>query len=144
MQMLFDTSVLVPAMVKAHPAHTSAHRCLTKAIGAELTFLIAAHSLAECYSLLTTLPLSPRIAPSSALHLLKQNVTDHAHLVALTAEDYHATLARAVNLSLPGGVVYDGLILAAAEKAGASVLLTNNKNDFARFLPKPPPASAQS
>jgi predicted nucleic acid-binding protein len=60
-RILLDTSVLVAAMVEAHPAHMRALPWLQKAQGGTDTWLVAAHSLAELYAILTTLPVRPRI-----------------------------------------------------------------------------------
>jgi predicted nucleic acid-binding protein len=56
---LFDTSVLVAAMVEAHPNHTAALPWLQRAKPGLVTGLVAAHSLAELYAVLTTLPIQP-------------------------------------------------------------------------------------
>lgn len=53
--------------------------------------------------------------------------------VALTVEDYEATVAKMVSLNLPGGGIFDALIAQAALKAGVDVLLTLNPNDFTRL-----------
>lgn len=62
-KVLFDTSVLVAALVKPHPAHTRAFPWLKKAKSGELTMIVSSHTLAEIYAVLTTLPVSPRITP---------------------------------------------------------------------------------
>lgn len=73
MKILLDTSVLVAAMVEAHPAHTQALPWLQKAQAGADTWLVAAHSLAELYAILTTLPVRPRILPAVARELIQRN-----------------------------------------------------------------------
>jgi len=135
MRVVFDTSSIIPALVKAHPRHAAAHSCLKKAIRKEFEFLVAAHSLAESFAVLTTLPVSPKILPNTALHLLEKNVSDHAKVVSLSARDYLRIIRRLASLGLPGGIIYDGLVLAAGEKAKADIILTYNDRDFQRLVP---------
>jgi len=65
-RILFDTSTLVAAMVAGHPAHTVALPLLLRVKEKTDTGLVAAHSLAELYAILTRLPVTPRISPALA------------------------------------------------------------------------------
>jgi len=134
-RVLFDTSVLVAAIVEAHPRHAGAATWLKRAKSGEFEFLTASHSLAELYSVLSTLPSKPRISPADAWRLVQENVVASAHLIALAPADYATTLQRVSQLGLSGGVIYDALIACAAEKAGAERLLTLNAADFRRVWP---------
>ncbi|HDH87226.1 MAG: hypothetical protein DRG35_02195 [Deltaproteobacteria bacterium] len=60
MKTLFDTSVLVAAIVEPHSMHTRALPWLQRAKAGEIDFLAASHTLAELYAVLATLPLKPR------------------------------------------------------------------------------------
>lgn len=79
MKRLLDTSVLVAAMVESHRAHESALTCLRRVAQGEDEGFVATHTLAELYSVLTTLPVQPRISPSGAVRLIdatsSRNVT---------------------------------------------------------------------
>jgi predicted nucleic acid-binding protein len=134
-RVLFDTSVLVAAMVEAHPRHSGAAPWLKRAKSGEIEFLTANHSLAELYSILSTLPARPRISPADAWQLVQENVVASAHLIALSPADYSTTLQQAAEMGLSGGVIYDALIARAAQKAGADRLLTLNAADFRRVWP---------
>lgn len=136
MRVLFDTSILVAAIVEAHSRHEPAVSWLRRARAGEFEFLAAAHSLAELYSTLSTLPARPRISPAVAWRLVQENVATQAHLIALSPEDYRATIERAVEAALSGGVIYDALIARAAEIGGADRLLTLNAADFRRISPE--------
>lgn len=136
MKVLFDTSVLVAAMVQGHPSHRRALPWLQRAHSGELGFLVAAHSLAELYATLTRLPTAPRISPAVAARLVEANVASRALVVALDAAEYGALLRRWADLAVAGGAVYDGLIARAAEKAGADRLLTLNLEHFRRVWPE--------
>ncbi len=136
MKVLFDTSVLVAAIVEAHPRHSGAAPWLRRAKAGEIEFLASSHSLAELYSVLSTLPARPRLSPTDAWRLVQENVVASAHLIALSPSDYSKTLQRVAERGLSGGVIYDALIARAAEKAGADRLLTLNTADFRRVWPE--------
>jgi predicted nucleic acid-binding protein len=132
---MYDTSVLVPALVVRHPAHAEAHRCFAAARAGAHAMLVNAHSLAECYSVLTGLPVRPRIAPASAQQLIEKSILAHASTVELSADDYADVIEELARLGLSGGIVYDGLLVRAARKSRASVILTLNPDDFLRLEP---------
>jgi predicted nucleic acid-binding protein len=98
--------------------------------------LVAAHSLAELYAVLTTLPLQPRITPAVAQELIRHDVLDILEVVALSAEDYAQVIKQLSERGIVGGATYDGLILQAAAKAGADQILTLNESDFRRVSPE--------
>lgn len=102
----------------------------------ELEMLVASHTIAELYGVLTTLPVRPRITPDTALRLILENVRKIAKIVPLSPSDYEATIERLAELGISGGAVYDALIARAAEKSGAERLLTLNASDFERVWPE--------
>ncbi len=136
MKVLFDTSVLVAAMVEPHPSHHQALHWLKRAAAEEINFFVAAHSLAELYAVLTTLPLNPKISSGAAWRLIHENVETKAHIVSLSTSDYGAVIRKISDCGLAGGIIYDALIAKAAEKAGVEKLLTLNANDFRRAWPE--------
>lgn len=136
MRVLFDTSVLVAALVQSHPHHDRSLPWLQRAQGGEITFLVAGHTLAELYSVLTTLPVKPRLPPRVVWRLVHQNVETSAEIVSLSEADYLSTLERLSRRGLAGGVIYDALIARAAEKAEAERLLTWNEVHFRRAWPE--------
>lgn len=136
MKVLFDTSVLVAAIVEEHPMHAIALPWLQKAKTGKFDFLVASHSLAELYAVLTTLPLRPRISPSTAWRLVNSNVESSAKVISLSPLDYKKTVKEMAELGLSGGIIYDGLIAMAARKSGADRLLTFNPDDFFRAWPQ--------
>lgn len=136
MKVLFDTSVLVAAMVQPHPMHDRALPWLRRAKAGECDFVVASHTLAELYAVLTTLPVTPRISPGAAWRLIHENVETIATVVSLSASEYGATIKRIAELGLSGGVIDDALIAQAAQKAGVGRLLTFNPEDFTRVWPE--------
>jgi len=136
MNVLLDTSVFVAAMVEAHPAHPRALPWLQQLINGTHTGFVAAHSLAELYAILTTLPIHPRISASTAHQLIQHNVLDVCHVVSLSKTDYAAIIQHLSEQGIVGGVTYDALIVYAASKAKVDLLLTLNEKDFRRIYPE--------
>jgi predicted nucleic acid-binding protein len=132
----FDTSVLIAACVAAHPDHPRSVPWLERAKNGQLDLFVAAHSLAEMYAVLSSLPLKPRISPATARRLVRENAERPATVIALSTRDYGLVLQRIADLGLAGGLVYDALIAYAAEKAGIDRLLTLNVDHFRRAWPE--------
>jgi len=126
-KVFFDTSVLVAAFVPAHPRHERAFDRFRRARSGRNRTLTSAHNLAELYSVLTTLPLSPRLAPSAAARIIRENLEAHA--------DYRAVVHDLGEAGLAGGIISDALACRAAIRAGAEVILTFNPRDFRRVWP---------
>ncbi len=131
-KVLFDTSVLVAAFVKVHPQHGSCAVWWQKVQTAEIKGIISTHTLAELYSVLTRLPISPRISPTLAQQLIEENLKNF-DIVPLTPEDYKIVIKQMVNLKLTGGAIFDALIAQIAIKTNCDYLLTNNPNHFTRI-----------
>ncbi len=132
----FDTSVMVAAMVKAHPKHNLAFPWFKRAKAKEFTLMLSNHSLAELFAVLTAMPLSPKISPGMAQRLIGDNIESVAKIVNLSLSDYKSAMKRMVDLNLSGAVMYDALIVTAAQKAKVDQILTFNVKDFVRILPE--------
>lgn len=133
MKYLFDTSILVAAVLSGHQQHHLAKPWLVKAIKGKLEMFVCNHTLAELYAVLTKLPYTPKIQPSNALMLIEHNVIKVGSMVNLTTRDYHHVLQEMSQDHLSRGLTYDRLIYRAAIKSGANKILTLNKKDFDRF-----------
>jgi predicted nucleic acid-binding protein len=135
-KIVLDASVLVAACVASHPEHAACRRWVQRAAKGEIHLVVAAHSLAETYAVLSSLPLSPRISPDLAARLVEQNVVSHAgSVVALSATEYRQALRRLAAGGFSGGVTYDMLVVAVADKARAAEIVTLNRRDFDRLAP---------
>ena len=132
MKLLFDTSSLVAAFVQSHPAHAAAWRWPQETLEGAHHGVVAAHTLAELYAVLTRLPLRPSIPPSTARTLIEENLGGF-QAVALSYSDYHTVLRRLEKLNLTGGAVYDALIAQAALRARVHHLITLNPVHFNRL-----------
>ncbi|MBC7262379.1 MAG: PIN domain-containing protein, partial [Chloroflexi bacterium] len=92
MRVLFDTSALIAAMVEAHPMHERALSWLQRVKKGTAVGIVAAHSIAELYAILTTLPVQPPIPPAIAQQLIHHNVLDTCQIVSLSDKDYTAII----------------------------------------------------
>lgn len=135
MKVLLDTSVLVAAMVEAHPAHARALPWLQRARRQEVKVVVAAHTLAELYAVLTRLPVQPSISPAVAWQLIRENVLTTFEVIALSEQDYRSVLESLSRRGITGGATYDALIAHAASKAAVDQLVTLNEKDFSRIYP---------
>ncbi len=138
---LLDTSCLVAAICSWHRHHEATRREIERRYTAGEELVLSAHSLAETFSVLTRLPEPHRLSPEDALALIEAN-WEETRLVALTAQDYIATLRRCRDASIGGGAVYDALIAACARKAHVATLVTWDVADFERFLEEEPMVKA--
>jgi predicted nucleic acid-binding protein len=136
MRILLDTTILVAAMVEAHPAHQRALPWLQQVHTGSHNGLVAAHTLAELYSVLTTLPVQPRVSPGIAHQMIEQNVLAAFEIVTLSDMDYKSVLNHLADLKLSGGIIYDALILFAAIKSDAEQVITPSAKDFRRIYPE--------
>jgi predicted nucleic acid-binding protein len=132
LRVLFDTSVLVAAMIEGHADHDRCLPWLERGHRGGFEFLVAAHSVAELYAVLSTYPTRPRLSAALAARLVRENVAAKAHVIALTGADHNAVVAQLAAQAIVGGAVYDALIARAAHKGKADRLLTLNPRDFER------------
>jgi predicted nucleic acid-binding protein len=91
MTVMPDTSFLVALLNEDHVAH---HRVLPwqqRIVRGELQGILAAHSLAETYSVLTRMPRTPPIPPDLAWQAIERNLVVF-EVIALTADEYRMVL----------------------------------------------------
>jgi predicted nucleic acid-binding protein len=89
-------------------------------------------SVLETYSVLTRLPIQPRLTPAQA-QSITTDISQHLNIIPLFSEDYLAAISRMATINLPGGGIFDALIAQAALKAKVDILLTLNPNHFTRL-----------
>jgi predicted nucleic acid-binding protein len=135
-KILFDTSVLIAAIVEPHPMHCHAFPWLKRAKLRQFDMFVASHTLAELYAVLTTLPISPRIPPDAARRLIHDDVETTAKIIPLSLQDYILTIKNMADWGLSGGIIYDALIVRAAKKSGADKILTFNIDGFSSLWPE--------
>lgn len=135
MKILFDTSIIVAALVENHPMHEKALPLFQQARAKEFDLVIASHTLAELYAVLSALPIRPRITPPIAWRLIHENIDTLAAIVSLSPSEYRATIKEVSELGLSGGIIYDALIAKVAQKTKVDRLLTLNVEHFKRVWP---------
>ena len=136
MKTMFDTSVLVGALLADHVHFPLASPWLRRAHAGEFPWFIAAHSLAECYATLTAKSKNLSVPPAAALEMMRQNLTTRATaIIELSAVDYESSIQNVVSLGLSSGVIYDAILIAAAQKAEVGRLLTFNLKHFLQVWP---------
>jgi len=128
-----DTSVLVATFYADHEHHQPS-------IDLFLRFgkhdaCCGAHSLAEVYATLTSMPAPRRVSGDQAL-LFLGNIRDQLTLVALDEHEYVQATDDAAAAGLAGSAIYDAILGGCALKANAEVIYTWNTHDFLR-LPQP-------
>ncbi|MEH2321044.1 type II toxin-antitoxin system VapC family toxin [Nostoc sp.] len=132
MKVLFDTSVLVPALIVNHTQYSVCFSKIKAAKSGQIQGFISTHSLAETYSVITRLPIQPRISPQQA-EMIIVDMSQYLEAVPLLFNDYQTAIAQMATLNLPGGGIFDALIAQAALKAEVDALLTLNPNHFTRL-----------
>ncbi|MHB1686764.1 MAG: type II toxin-antitoxin system VapC family toxin [Ignavibacteriaceae bacterium] len=133
LKILFDSSVLIAAFVESHPKHKSALSLLMKAKNKEFELLVSSHTILEIYSVLTSAPFKPKIAPIIAKQLIENNIKNIAKTIYLTDKDYFKILEKMGNSNISGGIVYDAIIVECALNAKVDEILTLNSKDFLRL-----------
>ncbi len=133
MKIVFDTSVLVAALLEAHRHHQRAHVWLHAVVDKTFEGAFSRHALAETWSVLTRIPLKPRLSGTEALRALKRLEEKGFTLIDLPREIYDEALRRCSDAGLTSGAIFDALHLVAAETVGADLMLTFNVKDFVRL-----------
>src|SRR5271169_2769501 len=132
MKEFFDTSVMVAAFWHGHAHHMPSLKRFAAAQKKHSACGI--HSLAEVFSVMTTLPVKPMIPPEQAL-LFVQEVRDRLTLVSLSAEEYFAAIQNSASRGFTGGRIYDSLLLACAAKCRAEAVYTWNLKHYQSLAP---------
>ncbi|TVR67288.1 MAG: type II toxin-antitoxin system VapC family toxin [Spirochaetaceae bacterium] len=133
MKTFFDTSVLVPAMVDQLSTHERSFSTFREYTRDGHEGFCSTHVLAECYSVLTALPLRRRISPLDAQQLIRENVSGRLTVIPLGPEEYFQAIERVSGNGLVSGIVYDSLHLIAAERAACERIYTFNVDHFRRI-----------
>ena len=134
MKVLMDTSTLVAAVLPSHAHHATCVGWLEAAKQTAFELVISVHTIADLYAVLTRMPVRPRITGPIAVQFIA-NILTAAKPVSLSARHYYEVVDSLSQCGLVGGVVYDGVIVKAAEIEGVDYLLTLNKPDFDRVWP---------
>jgi len=91
---------------------------------------VGVHSIAETFAALTRLPVQPRIHPSEAARIVRDNVLKHCTPVPAGQAEYLEALTVMRDRGLGGAKIYDALLLACAARSLAERVYTFNLADF--------------
>lgn len=130
MNVFFDTSVLVPAVVDQLSNHAASFACFAQYTTDEHTAYCSTHALAEAYAVLTALPLPRRISSHDARDLIENSFLPRLTVVSLLESDYVAAIKVVAERGRTGGSVYDALHVIAAKKAECERVYTYNISHF--------------
>lgn len=135
MSSLFDTSVLLASLLRAHPHHERAMSVVDPVRSGQAEGFVAVHGLLELYAVLTRLRVSPRIGPEAAQRMIRDDLLATSEIVALTGREYRRLIDALADLSIAGGATYDALQAACARKAGVARLYTFKAAALRRVAP---------
>ena len=135
MTVLFDTSVLVAAVVDQLANHAAAHDCFRRYSSGRHRGWCSAHALAECYATLTALPLPRRVTAAEARRLIEMNFAKRLRVIGLDEGDYLEAIRLTSERGLLSGQIYDALHVAAARKGGCARIYSYNLGHFRRLCP---------
>lgn len=99
MKILYDTSVLIAALLVEHSRHALVFPKLELAKRREVQGHLSTHSLAGLYSVMTRLPLPLQVLPNEAKAAIA-DLLEYLEAVSLVAEDYQKVVARMASLEL--------------------------------------------
>ena len=136
MTVLFDTAVIIPALVDQLPNHEAAFAAYARFSSDPERACCSTHALAECYAVLTTLPLPRRILPDEARRLVEESVSGRLDVIELGSADYAAAMEAVSSRGAGSGIVYDALHVQAAVKAGCTRIYSYNLPHFRLLCPR--------
>lgn len=136
MTVLFDTSVLVPAVVDQLANHESSFACFLEYTSEPHVGLCSTRALAECYAVLTTLPLARPVTPGDARTLIRETLLSRLRVVELKMERYLDAVDQLAENGRPGGAIYDALHVQVAKAEGCERIYTYNLQHFRPLCPE--------
>lgn len=133
MRILADSNVLIVGLIRSHIHHAAVSSWMQAFRTKRVELVLAAHSVAETFSVMTRGPFMPAMTPDQVWNLIQTNILPFADIQTLTHDDYLANLGRLAANGLGGGLVYDSLIAHVAELATVDLLLTLNTKHYTRL-----------
>lgn len=138
MLVAFDTSVIVPALTIAHPKHADSKYWLDRIRSTSDNGTTTWHAMAETWSVLTRLPLLPRLSGEVAREVVSR-LEPILNPTILRDQHYRDAMKRSAMTGVRSGALYDALHLICAESISADLFLTYNLKDFERLaIPSSP------
>ncbi|MBF0276627.1 MAG: type II toxin-antitoxin system VapC family toxin [SAR324 cluster bacterium] len=133
MRTLFDTSFITACMIEAHPMHERALPWFQQAKENQFELIVASHTIAELYAVLTAAATVPRISPQVAQKLIHENIETVAGIMSLTPKEYLLTIKQISETEIRGDRIFYAITAKIAEKAQVERLMTLNSTDYKRI-----------
>ena len=130
-----DSSYLIALLSSWHAQHPRTLGSYQHWSDRDAQIILPAHTILECYSVLTRLPAPYRLPPDIVVQAMQENFSHTALVVGVKASEIWERIDSFSRLRLGGGQVYDALIAWCAADAGATILLTWNLKHFAAIAP---------
>jgi len=130
-----DTNLIVARSVMGHAHQTNAVQLFRVIRSRRWTPVIAAHGLAEIFSVLTKAPFPRPISPGEAGQIIEQNILPLFKVEPLTPADYVSVVQHCASNGWSGGRVYDALHLQTARRMKCSRIFTMNADHFRLIAP---------
>ena len=131
----FDTSVLVAGTIDFGPSSEPALQLLDAVADGRIDEpLTAWHCCLELYSVTTRLPEEYRLSPEVALRVLDEEILPRFEIHDLPVAARDAFFSAAVAEGAVGGRIYDVHIAEIARRAGAELVVTDNRRHFTSLL----------
>ena len=92
------------------------------------------HCCLEFYAVSTRLPAELRLAPADALRLIEEEVVARFRIHQLPSGARLSFLQEAAKEGVVGGRVYDAHIAEIGRRAGAKLIVTDNRRHFTSLL----------
>lgn len=135
MKILFDTSVIIAALVDQLTNHDAAFETYLQFSSDPNQGYCSTHALAECYAVMTALPLPRRILPDEARRLIEDSIRGRLAIVELNTQHYIRAIDRVASEGASSGLVNDALHLEAAIEIGCTRVYSYNLAHFRRIVP---------
>jgi len=129
---MFDTSSMIAALTRSHKDHAAAADEYNRRLDGGESLVVAAHSLAEAYSVLNRGPAQLRLSAADAATVLDGSFASQGEMIALDGTEYVALIRSSPGRGVTGGLVYDAIIAACARKANVDAFVTFNERHFQR------------
>jgi predicted nucleic acid-binding protein len=136
MKSFLDTNVVVAACLADHEHHERAFQLLDRVLKGKDRGFTSAHAMGEAYAVMTRLPKPLRVSAKATASILEENFLKHFEVVALTGPEYAKLILAAGQAGWVGGLFYDAIHVACAEKAGVERLYSWNVRHLQTVAPE--------
>jgi predicted nucleic acid-binding protein len=123
-------------MVDQFANHESSFVCFLDYTSDPHAGLCSTHAIAECYAVLTTLPLARPVTPGDARTLIRETLLSRLRVVELQTDRYLGALDELAEMGRPGGTIYDALHVQVAQAEGCERIYTYNLRHFRPLCPE--------